>query len=276
MSANLIWSSAGSPAPCDTIGVPIEPSRRIGHCAKCGTSNGIYHQKQVVSENFLPTRNSNRLRAFGGDLFCAACVFCAKTLRLRCVSWFASENAGVEFWTLRHSDGLSTLLTPPKPPFVVGIPLYGISHGGESHYQRTWWPSGFDNSDPLVRLQSKHVAIYARMSMSCDRYPVQVDDQGEFILERDLWLRLRDYSNHAMHMMILDGVSAYPSKLALGQLTLPSRASTTLARQWGALTNPLRPYISTNWWPTFLELLPTLTLSSKSASVETNAIQTTP
>ncbi len=256
MASQLIWASAGKPAPCDTLGVPLEKSSQRGRCAKCGSPEGVFSEKQIVSENFLPTRNVNRLRAYGGKLYCPACVFCAKTLRLRCVSWSASE-AGFQFWRIRQNDGLEVLLEPPKPPFVIGIPLYGIAHGGETHYQRTWWPGEPCPEDILVRLQSKHVALYARTAMSRDRYPVQVDDQSEFLLERDVWLKARDSAVRLMSTLILDGVKPYPAKLALTRLEFPHRASLALARSWGGLSSPLRQHLNSNWWSTFVELIPT-------------------
>lgn len=257
MTSQLIWASAGRPDPCDTLGVPLERGSQQGRCAKCGSPEGVFSEKQIVSENFLPTRNVNRLRAYGGTSYCPACVFCAKTLRLRCIAWSASEQ-GFQFWRIRQSDGLSVLLDPPKPPFVVGLPLYGIAHGGEANYQRTWWPGETLSEDVLVRLQSKHVALYARTAMSRDRYPVQVDDQSEFLLDRDLWLNVRDVAVRVMSAIIQDGVKPYPAKLALTRLEFPSRASLTLARSWGSLTAPLRPHIGSNWWSTFVELIPTL------------------
>lgn len=256
MSSELIWRSAGAPQPHDSLGDVIPKSGRRGLCAKCGTTNGEYTRKQVFSENFLPTRNSNRLRVYGGDLYCAACIFCAKTLRLRCISWFASEQ-GFQFWPTWKSDGLNTLLNPPPPPFVAAIPFYGIAHGGEAHYRRTWWPNDTPESNILVRLQSKHVAMYARTSHSRDLYPVQVDDQNEFVLDRDLWLRLRDSANTALSVAIAEGVSPYPAKLALRTLSLPMKSTTRLASQWSRLVAPLKPHVSTNWWQTFTELLPT-------------------
>lgn len=265
---HLIWRAAGSPVPCDTRGEPIPPaSGERSHCARCGGEGGVYDVGQLVSSNFIPTRNANRIHAFGGTRYCEACVFCAKTLRLRCISWFASEE-GVRFWSIRDPDAdpLATLLDPPEPPFVVGIPLYGINHGGESvqeahgvpNWKRTWWPGEELHNTPLVRLQSKHVALYSRNAYSRDRYPVQVDDHLDFLLDRDVWLRARDAATRLMEVLIEGGVPAWRARHALLDLALPSRAGLAAARLWSELTAPLRPHMETTWWQIFCLLIPTL------------------
>lgn len=260
----LIWHAAGKPVPCDTYGAPIPPARgEREKCARCGAPEGDYSHNQVVSTSFMPTRNANRLRTYYTNRYCQACVFCAKSLRLRCISWFATEN-GVWFWRIRPSqqgepqpDGLATLLDPPKPPFVVGVPLYGIAHGGEGHWKRTWWPGEPMSETPLIRLQSKHVALYSRISLSRDRYPVQVDDQQDFMLDRDVWLWTRDAVDRAIAAAVQDGIRPYAAKMSLLRLELPKRASTALAATWRPLVRPLRSVYQAQWWPLFLDLFPT-------------------
>lgn len=261
---HLIWRAAGAPTPCDTAGEPLPMARgESTRCARCGSAGGVYAHKTVVSTNFVPTRNANRLRGYGSGHYCPACTFCAKTLRLRCISWFASED-GVRFWRTRpeskdapRPDALATLLDPPKPPFVVGIPLYGIAHGGEAHWQRTWWPGEALPEHVLNRLQSKHVALYSRLATSRDRYPVQADDQADFMLDRDVWLRARDVVSSVLDRAMSDGVHPYAAKMALLRLDLPKRASGALAASWRRLTLPLRPLVGAQWWHLFLELYPT-------------------
>jgi len=268
METQLIWRAAGSPVPCDVYGEPIPQARgEASHCARCGGEGGAYDVDQLVSSNFIPTRNANRIHAFGGTRYCAACVFCAKTLRLRCVSWFASAE-GVRFWSIRApgTDPLAELLNPPAHPFVVGIPLYGIDHGGESvqeahgvpNWKRTWWPGEPMHPAALIRLQSKHVALYSRTAYSRDRYPVQVDDHLDFVLDRDVWLRARDAATHLMRVLVEGGVPAWRAKQALRDLVLPPRSGLTAARLWPTLTAPLRPHAETTWWPVFCRLIPTL------------------
>lgn len=259
----LIWEAAGRPEPCDTTGELIPVGRGdMERCARCGDPEGLFTHKQIVSTNFIPTRNANRLRTFATKKYCKACVFCSKTLRLRCVSWFATES-GVLFWTTRpdqngvRPDALDVLLNPPTPPFVVGVPLYGIAHGGEANWRRTWWPGEPMSDVPLTRLQSKHVAIYSRISFSRDLFPVQVDDQADFVLDRDVWLRARDAATIAIEACVADGIAPYPAKLSLLTLALPKKASLQLARTWSAITSPLRPLIGAQWFPLFIELLKT-------------------
>lgn len=261
----LIWRAAGSPEPCDTAGVPIKPARTRGQCARCGAEDGVFTRSQVVSTNFVPTKNANRLNAYGRREgawhYCRACVFCSKALRLRCISWFASA-AGIRFWRTRpveknapRPDAMGDLLNPPAPPFVVGVPLYGIAHGGEAHYQRTWWPGEPLPDKPLIKLQSKHVALYSRVAYSRDRYPVQVDDAEEFLLDRDTWLRCRDVAETAMRVLIDSGLKPYPAKRAVMDFRLPQRVTASVARQWPRLIDPLRPFQQATFWPLFSELL---------------------
>jgi hypothetical protein len=263
-ATHVIWQASGSPEPFDMDGVPIAKAKRgPSRCAMCGNEDGLYDLGELISSTFCPVRNENRLAGFGGKNYCAACVFCARSLRLRCIPWFASFE-GIEFWRTRpdtpespRPDALGRLLLPPKPPFVCGLPLYGIKHGGENHWQRTPWPGNLHPNDPLIRLQSKHVAIYARIAYSRDRYPVQVDDMLDFVLDRDLWLRLIDAANAVVHRCMDDGVPPYPSKLSLERLRIPSRVSPALAATWRTLTTPLQSYINAPWWRLFFELYPT-------------------
>jgi len=243
-------------------GDPIARAKTKSHCACCNSSEGEYDIDVVLSSSFTTVRNGSRLAGFGGRNYCAACCFCARSLRLRCISWFASES--IDFWRTRpetpespRPNALTRLLDPPKPPFVCGMPLYGVKHGGEGHWQRTPWPGSLKPNDPLIRLQSKHVAIYSRTAFSRDRYPVQVDDSLDFVLDRDLWLRLIDASDIVTDRCMADGVPPYPSKLALESLRLPSRVSPALAASWRGITEILRPHIGSPWWKLFCELYPT-------------------
>jgi len=257
----LIWEAAGSPLPCDTKGIVIPTARAQSHCARCGCTDGEYAAAQLVSQNFLPTRNDNRLSAFGGNRFCKACVFAAKTLRLRCLPWFASAS-GVEFYRTRAEvkgavspDPLKRLLSPPEPPFVAGIPLYGIAHGGEAHWRRTWWPGERTPADPLIRLQSKHVALYSRTAYGRERYPVQIDDNKDVVVDRGVWGAAREVANAAMSAAIADGCKPWAAKRALAALAPPSGASPLLVRRWGELTRTLVPHAQSSWWLIFCSLI---------------------
>src|SRR5690606_41060275 len=131
---HLIWRAAGAPTPCDTAGEPLPMARgESTRCARCGSAGGVYARKTVVSTNFVPTRNANRLRGYGSGHYCPACTFCAKTLRLRCISWLASED-GVRFWMTRPEskdaprlEALATFLVHSKPPFDVVISWFVIA-----------------------------------------------------------------------------------------------------------------------------------------------------
>lgn len=259
----LIWSGCGKPEPFDALGNPIQKAeaKLRSNCARCGSLDGHYKLSDVISQSFVPVRNESRLSMFGGAMYCAACVFCARALRLRCVSWFATES-GIEFWRTRpetpespRPDALATLLSPPEPPFALGLPLYGISHGGENHWKRTAWCSDSEwKADPLIRLQSKHVAIYARLGMSRDRYPVQVDDCGEFVIDRDVWLRLSDSASTIVERCLNDGIKGYPARLSLVRGESPRRGSVALAREWPRLVAPIMPHVNAVWWKLFCEL----------------------
>jgi hypothetical protein len=112
-------------------------------------------------------------------------------------------------------------------------------------------------ADVLIKLQSKHVAIYARTAFSRDRYPVQVDDSSEFVLDRDLWLRLRDRADELTRVLVEDGVPPYPAKLTLQSFQLPKRVSAPVAAAWPRLTAELKQHARATWWRIFCEFYPT-------------------
>lgn len=261
-ATQVLWQSCGTPEPCDVFGVPVPRLRAPpgDRCARCGSAPAPFDARELISTNFVPTKNANRIGAFGGRHFCGACIFAARTLRLRCIAWSAS-SAGLCFWPTRGEaqfpNALENLLSPPAPPFVVGIPLYGIAHGGEAHWRRTWWP-GESVEKPLIKLQSKHVALYARTACSRERYPVQVDDAREFVLDREIWLRARDDAAVLMATLINEGLPGWRTKGALRDLVIPQRVSLTTAQIWPHLTAPLRQHTRTVWWPLFCDLMPTL------------------
>lgn len=265
-ATELIWQACGSPNPFDMDGAAIRKAKMPGTtCALCGRGDARYDVGEFVSNTFSPTRNDSRLAGFGGSHYCAACVFCSRTLRLRCISWFASSD-GIRFWRTRpeqkgtpQPDALLSLLEPPEPPFVVGLPLYGIKHGGENHWRRTPWPGNLAPDMALKRLQSKHVAIYSRVATSRDRYPVQVDDGLDFVVDRDAWLRLRDAFCAALQLAISEGVPPYPAKMCIKDNKTPRGLSPRAVTTWKQLTAPFRQYIESPWWWTFCDLYPTPT-----------------
>lgn len=264
-ATRLIWEGAGSPIPFDYESNPIPKAKEKlwGRCACCGSPDGHWGIKDVISSNFVQVKNDSRISPYGGHMYCAACVFCARTLRLRCCSWFATKDE-IRFWMTRpleqggpRPDVLETLLNPPEPPFVVGIPLYGISHGGEAHWKRAPWP-GDKPSDVLSRLQSKHVAIYSRVAMSRDRFPVQVNDDVDFVLDVAQWKELRSVATDWMRCAVESGVPPYPSKKALLTLSAPNGVRSSRLVEMAKLTRLLKPHADAQWWPVFCEFIPAL------------------
>lgn len=252
-------------------------------CAACGEP-AAYRLDDAISDSFSTVKNRSRAWPFGGDHACAACVWACKTLALRCSLWFArlpDEHGagGVWFVPLRpqpgwpaRPDALAALLSPPPAPFVAGLPLYGIDHGGEANGQRSIWPwtgeaehprvhsmpSGprlFVPADPLVKLQSKHTALYAEVTYSADRYRLQVDDAGDITVNVPLWRMLREVCEGILRDLRVAGVGATDARAALTTLRPPSGYAVP-TRAWRERVAPLRARVSAAWWPLFTSLLP--------------------
>lgn len=262
-ATGLLWDAAGRPTPCGADGVPV-PRRGGGFCAACGAP-AEYALGDTISDNFTSVKNASRAWAWGGHDVCASCVFATRTLRLRCAGWFASAR-GVEWWRTRPTvtewwasrcrhwpaerpDVLATLFAPPEPPFVAALPLAGIAHGGEANIHRTWWPG---ETAELSRLQAKHVAIYARVATSQERYPLQVDDQHDIVVDVPLWSRLRPIVAELIADMRECGVRWDDLRTALRTLLPPPRSSAVLTRTWRMRVEPLRPHHRASWWGLFV------------------------
>lgn len=260
-AAQIIWAGAGRPDPCDTSGEPIPAKGTGGPCAACGEP-GRYRLREAISDNFTTVKNASRAWPYGGNDVCAACVFACKTLALRLAISFSRED-GVWFigtrplpglpWT--RPDALSALLCPPAPPFVAMWPAYGIDHGGEANIERCWWPGSTPHASPLVKLQSKHVAIYARVATSRERYPLQIDDNHDVIVDVVLWTRLRAVCEAMLAEMRAGGVGATDARDALVRLRPPLGCPVRMVAHWPALTSSLRPHHGAVWWPYFVSLL---------------------
>lgn len=260
-ATHIIWRGAGSPDPCETNGDPIPKLGDGSPCAACGEP-GHYRLRDAISDNFTTVKNSSRAWPFGGDSICAACVFACKTLALRLALSFSREN-GVWFigtrpipklidpktpWMWDRPDGLSALLNPPEPPFVAMMPLAGMDHGGESNLERAWWPNSTPHERRLERLQSKHVAIYARVGYSRERYPLQVDDHHDIVVDVPVWTALRVHCDALLLEMRQGGVGANDARDSLCSLRPPPRCPVSLLRVWGAAVEPLRPHSNSSWW----------------------------
>lgn len=293
MSAvQFLWRAAGCPDPTDAEGKPLQRrDMRGARCAATGEAAdfSIY---DAISDNFTTVKNAGRAWPFGGEALSAAAVWCARSVALRCALFFARES-GVWFEALRplpgieprfRIDALATILNPPEPPFVAGLPLYGIDHGGEANAERAmWWerckpgparplvPRGpwsrrVDASKPigptrivdkpLIKLQSKHTAIYCRVAHRRDVYPLQVDDTGDVMVDVALWSSLRIVAEEALLLMRAAGVGANAARGALIDGRAPMGCPLSLVAAWPRLTKPLEPHRKSAWWPLFVQLVP--------------------
>lgn len=177
------------------------------------------------------------------------------------------DRGGVWFVPLRplvglpqtRPDPLAALLAPPPPPFIAGLPLYGIDHGGEANAHRAiWWDDAGRlvlPADPLIKLQSKHTALYAEVSDSAERYRLQVDDAADITVDVALWRGLRGVVEALLLEMRRAGVGAEDARAALTSLRPPTgyRVAT---QAWRERVAPLRPHVGARWWGLFLGLVP--------------------
>ncbi len=240
-------------------------------CASCGAP-AEHRLDDAISDSFTTVRNANRAWAFGGDAICSACLWACKTLALRCALFFARlpdahGRGGIWFVSLRplpgmpqtRPDPLDVLLHPPPAPFVAGLPLYGVDHGGEANAHRVvWW--GDDGRrivppDPLVKLQSKHTAIYTQVSLDANRYHLQIDDAADVMVDVPLWRALRSVCDRLLVDLRQGGVGAMEARASLLTGKAPMRAPLPLLAGWAERVAPLLPYTGAPWWPMFVNLL---------------------
>lgn len=155
---------------------------------------------------------------------------------------------------------LNALLHPPSPPFIVGLPLYGIRHGGENHLRRTvWWDEDdghpLIHETPLVRLQSKHVALYATIAQDARVYPLQVDDAHEVMVDVGLWREMREQASALAAEMVAAGVWPEKIRSTLLSLSPPPRFRIGHAA-WEERVAPFRKHHRSFWWSVFVAILP--------------------
>lgn len=263
IAQHILWQEAGSPAPYESDGTPIKERPNMGHCSKCNAP-ARYSIREAVSDNFSTVYNECRSAPFGGEGLCAACLWCYRSLPLRNTLWFCKP--GVGYWVIAtrpipgqpqtRPDPLSALLSPPEPPFVAGWGRTGIDHGGESNAHRFVWP-GWMPSDPCIKIQSKHTAIYARVSTSKTKYHLQVDDALDFMLDVPLWTQLREVCSALLLDLRAAGVGSQACDEALLTLRPPIGCPMPLLATWSARTAPIVAVRRAPWWPFFVELLPT-------------------
>ena len=269
-ATQLIYRAIGCPEPHETDGAPIPTSGSGGPCAHCGEP-GRWRVRDAISDNFTTVKNASRAWPFGGKDICAACLMACKAIQLRSALWFARES-GIWYTPTRpiiakdtegkgHAipgtrvDALAVLLNPPPAPFVAGYPRAGIEHGGEANMHRIYRPGYQMPERPLIKIQSKHTAIYAQVATSRDRYPLQIDDVHDVVVDVELWSRSRSLCDSLLMELRAGGVGAQDCRAALLSLRSPPNAPLALVRDWPARVAPLRRHHGSLWWPFFLELL---------------------
>jgi len=236
----------------------------------CGEPGARWAYCDALSTNFWPAQTFDRLFAYRGDTIglCAACVWCARSLALRCCPFIAREN-GV--WFVSRRRFLAALLDPPEPPFVAVYPRYGAEHGGESQGWRAPWPGcprvedlypgaeRADGSGPLttaVHIQCKHAAVYAVIAEDRERYPLQIDDTVQIVVDVPRWRILARVAATIATELRQAGCGAGDVRDSLATLTPPPRAPLATVARWTALTCLLRPHVLSAWWPVLTDLLP--------------------
>ena len=158
-----------------------------------------------------------------GLVLSAAAVFVAKTIALRSAPWIVEPTSGgdrISFHCSRHcpkdersemwhrawrdqkpASFLTWLLRDRPAGTIAGLPAYGIDHGGEVNLARCCWPGGpigehakrfrrdrvYVPTDPLVKLQAKHVALYAPASTRAGMLARQVDSDAVMEVECRRW-----------------------------------------------------------------------------------------
>lgn len=256
----LIWEGAGRPIVRDPAGNPLHVGD-LGACAYCGAP-AVHRVRDCLSANFVVCK---QLR-LGAEGLCRACAFCLRDLRLRCAPWIATPETVVfcrDRWGI-----LDFLLTPPEPPFVAGVPWFGMSKGGLSNldFCRVWHPEREaqklspakvdDKTGEVLRpaqimpkLQSKHTAIFARTAAARDRYPLAIDDNGIVEIDVALWRSLAAMLTVALRYLPVPCLEEWRAPEGGAQWEHG-------IIHWRELTAPLEPYRNAQWWPLLLAIVP--------------------
>lgn len=279
---HILWQEAGSPPPYESDGSTIKTRKDMGHCAKCNAP-AMFSIRDAVSDNFTTVYNENRSSPFGGEGLCAACLWCYRALPLRNTLWFAKPGCGIWMVGTRpvtgmpqtRPDALAALVNPPEPPFVAGYGRTGIDHGGESNAHRFVWP-GWRPKDPCIKIQSKHTAIYARVSTSKERYHLQVDDAFDFVVDVRLWKEMRQVCTSILLELRASGIGSQACEAALISLRPPIGCPIGLLARWSTMTAPLAKVRRSSWWKIFLDLLPTPPLPPKPEKSKVSKVEIAP
>lgn len=278
----LLWHAAGSPTPIETDGEVIPRRSGATHCALTGLPAG-YAWADAFSINFVPVSASNTLTPFRDGsrvkvgrgeqvALSAAVVWAAKTLALRCAPW-AYEAGRIEFYPSRRypterreeltafygvtdpPDTLTWLLRDRVAPAIIGLPLAGITHGGEACLPRCIWPSWPRRPDLLTKLQSQQTAVYARASTTHGQAIVQIDNVMSLHLDLPTWRTAFEAAKQLMALATAEGCSAGSVRTALAAGTVPAYASLKLVSRWRELTAPLLPLRTHPFFHIFTDML---------------------
>lgn len=150
-----------------------------------------------------------------------------------------------------HTDWLDWLLAERPAGTVAAIPRYGIDHGGEANAYRCAIAGQPTPSDPLIKLQAKHVAIYAQASTSRGGLALQVDDDTPIDVRVDDWRRIVIPVRDVLRALIAAGLTEYRARLALSSMTCPPGQSARIAAILVAARNTFAKYITEPFWPIF-------------------------
>jgi hypothetical protein len=255
----IIYAGAGRPAILGPDGEQLR-EEDLGPCAFCGERARL-KVKDCISSNYSVVKQF----ALGAKGLCLACGFALRDLRLRCAPWIATAT-GVQFCAERWGI-LGFLLAPPDPPFVAGLPWFGIGKGGLGNlrYARVWHPdreaqelcpAKLDDNGNVARepqllgkLQSKHTAIFAQTAVSREHYPLAIDDSFVAMVDLALWRRLAADITEALRYLPVPCLEAW---------TAPQGGANWREGilRWRELTAPLEAYRHAAWWPHLLAIVP--------------------
>ena len=224
-------------------------------------------------------------------LLSAAAVFASKTLAFRCAPWILEPTAAgdrVSFhcslappkddrlpqwtaaWGSQAPDSFLTWLMRVRPAgTVAALPLYGIEHGGEVNLSRCCWPrspigemvsggrprpDGYVHvpDDPLVKLQAKHVAIFAPPSPRAGVLALQVDSDATYEVDVARWRRYIEPAIELLDELMQAGMTEFGARTILrtrvAEPHRPRRVHLLMAR----LPERIPPSITRDaFWPIF-------------------------
>lgn len=168
----------------------------------------------------------------------------------------AAKRAGYErmFEGKSYTDWLDWLLASRPAGTVAAIPRYGIAHGGEANaYRCVVAGRAKQPADPLVKLQAKHVAIYAQPSTSPGGLALQVDDDTPIDVRVDEWRALVIPVRGVLRDLIGLGLTEYRARQALITMTCPAGHAARVAALLVAARKTFAKHLTEPFWPIFAE-----------------------